>query len=520
MARYKPYDYNQLLMVPVSLEEQLVPGTLEYAIHHVVEERLDLSAFDERYRNDETGRSAINPKVMLKIVLFGYSRGLTSSRPLERACRENVTFMALCCGQKPDHSTIAEFVSSMQHEISGLFTQVLLVCDEEGLLGGTHFSLDGLKLSSNASKEWSGTFKDLKKKQETLQRKVEEVMAEHRDTDRREGKNKSQTDSRRREKRIKRLKQKAERIEKFLAENEPREGKRGKEVQSNVTDNESAKMKTSHGIVQGYNANAVVDEKTQIVVHPQVFGDGDDGDHVAPMLEGARENLEQTGKEQPLKDATVTADTSYFSVKNLKACEEEEVDAYIPDNKFRQRDPRFAEAQRHRRPTDRHKQQYKKKPKRWFTVDDFTWDDEAKKLICPAGHALYKNGTKFETKDGYLATSYRAPKRACTGCRLRSKCMRNPEGRSRQVRLFYGRRPGSLTDKMKDKIDTAPGRQTYSKRLGIVEPVFANIRSQKRMDRFTLRGRTKVNIQWMLYCLVHNIGKIAHFGQSYAMATT
>jgi len=149
MARYKHYDYNQLMMVPVSLAEQLMPGTLEYAIHNVVEERLDLSIFEERYCNDETGRKAIDPKILIKIVLFGYSRGLISSRSLERACRENITFMALACGQMPDHSTIAAFVSPLDKEIEPLFIEVLLICEEEGLLGGTHFSLDGLKLSSN-----------------------------------------------------------------------------------------------------------------------------------------------------------------------------------------------------------------------------------------------------------------------------------------------------------------------------------------------------------------------------------
>ena len=112
--------------------------------------------FDDRYCNDETGRKAIDPNVLIKIVLFGYSRGLISSRSLERACRENITFMALSCGQKPDHSTIAAFVSSLDKEIEPLLTNVLLICDEEDLLGGTHFSLDGLKLSSNAAKEWTG----------------------------------------------------------------------------------------------------------------------------------------------------------------------------------------------------------------------------------------------------------------------------------------------------------------------------------------------------------------------------
>lgn len=111
-----------------------------------------------------------------------------------------------------------------------------------------------------------------------------------------------------------------------------------------------------------------------------------------------------------------------------------------------------------------------------------------------------------------MATSFRAPKSACASCPLRAKCMRNPEGGSRQVRLFHGRRPGSLTDAMKQKIDTREGRAIYSRRLGTVEPVFANLRAQKRLDRFTPRGRAKVNIQWKLYCMVHNLEKIGHYG--------
>jgi transposase len=515
MARYKHYNYDQLMMVPVSLEEQLIPGTLEYAIHHVVEERLDLSMFDDRYCNDDTGRKAIDPKVLIKIVLFGYSRGLITSRSLEGACQENITFMALSCGQKPDHSTIAAFVSSIENEIEPLFTKVLLVCEEEGLLGGTHFSLDGLKLSSNASKEWSGTFADLKKKQEALERKVKEAVREHRAADKRE-RGKSVSDRQRREKRIKRLKHKVDRIEKFLSETEPKIGSSGKEIQSNVTDNESAKLTSSHGVLQGYNANAIVDEKHQIVVHASAFGKGEDGTHMGPMLEGAKEKLEAIGWKEPLKDRQISADTGYYSVKNLEACKDLEVDAYVPDPQFRKRDIRFADASRYRRPVDKRKEKYKSK-KRWFSVEDFKLDDRTGKLICPAGHGLYVKNRKFFTADGYKAIAYQAPKTACRGCRLRSKCLRNPNTVSRQVHVFYGQRPGSITDEMKQKIDTPEGRRTYSKRLGIVEPVFGNIRACKKMDRLTLRGQIKVNIQWMLYCLVHNIEKITNFGRSYSI---
>ena len=175
MPRYKPTDYAQTRLIPLSLPDQLQPGTLEYAIHYLLEERLDLAAFDQRYANDATGRAAYNPRVLLKVILLGYARGLLSSRQLERACRENVLFMALAGEQTPDHSTLATFVSSIHAEVPALFTQVLLVCDQEGLLGGTHFSLDGVKLPSNAAKESSGIFADLRIKQQALERKVQEA---------------------------------------------------------------------------------------------------------------------------------------------------------------------------------------------------------------------------------------------------------------------------------------------------------------------------------------------------------
>jgi transposase len=516
MAKHQHYDYSQAVIAPIFLDDQLVPGTLEYAIHYIVEERLNMSIFDKRYNNDTTGRKSIDPKLLMKIVLYGYSRGMISSRSLEWACQKITTFMALACNRTPDHSTIAAFVSSINEEIEDLFTMVLMICHEEGLLGGTHFSVDGLKLSSNASKEWSGTFEDLKKKRDALRRKVKQIVSEHKATDKKE-RSKLATDKERLEKRIKKLSQQADRIEEFLADNEPKIGSTGKENQSNVTDNESAKMATSHGVQQGYNANAMVDDKNQVITSAQVFGSGTDTKAMAPMLEETRKNIEAAGIEKPLEGKIVTADTGYYSVENLKACEEEKVDAYVPDQQFRKRDARFKNADRHRRSTDKRHQKYKSN-KRYFSVEDFKMDDRTGKLICPAGHGLYVRNRNFITSDGYKAIAYQAPKTACRECRLRLKCLRNPKTESRQVHIFYGKRPGSLTDMMKEKIDTIEGRKIYSKRLGIVEPVFGNIRACKKMDRFTLRGKIKVGIQWKLYCLVHNIEKILNYGESFGMA--
>ncbi len=516
MANHQRYDYRQSVIAPIFLEDQLSPGSLEYAIHYIVEERLDMSIFDARYQNDTTGRKSINPKLLLKVVLYGYSRGMISSRSLEYACQKITTFMALACNRTPDHSTIAAFVSSIDEEIEDIFTMVLMICNEEGLLGGTHFSIDGLKLSSNASKEWSGKFEDLKKKQQALKRKVKKIVKEHKITDKKE-RGWAATDNKRFEKRIKRLTRQADRIEEFLADNQPKIGSKGEEIQSNVTDNESAKMATSHGVQQGYNANAVVDAKTQIVTNAEVFGSGTDSKNMAPMLEGARKNLEAIGMEKPLEGKQVSADTSYYSVENLKACEEEKVDAYVPDQQFRKRDIRFKNADRHRRSTDKHHQKYKTK-KRYFDVCDFKMNEANGKLTCPAGKELYVKNRNFISADGYKYVAYQAPKTACRDCKLRSKCLRNKNTEQRQVHLLYEKRPASITDKMREKIDTVEGRKIYGKRIGIVEPVFGNIRSCKRMDRFSLRGKSKVNIQWKLYCLVHNIEKILNYGPSFAIA--
>src|SRR3972149_730293 len=109
MARYKRYSYDQMVMIPITLKDQLEPGTLEFTIHELVENKIDLSVFEDRFDNDETGAPAFDPKILLKVILFAYSRGIIGSRQIERACGENIIFMALACGFQLDHSTIAHF---------------------------------------------------------------------------------------------------------------------------------------------------------------------------------------------------------------------------------------------------------------------------------------------------------------------------------------------------------------------------------------------------------------------------
>jgi len=513
MPRFKPYDYRQSLMVALTLEEQLPAGSLEYALHHLIEERIEESWFDDLYANEEFGRPAYAPKLLLKVILLGYARGLLGSRRLERACKENVTFMAISCGLRPDHSTLAAFVDKLQGRIEVIFSEVLLVCHEEGLLSGTHLSLDGLKLPANASREWSGTFQELRLKAAKLQRKLSEKLAEHRRQDRLDKQRAATADDRSREKAARqasllRLRQKAERLSAFLKEAEPKPGARGQEVQSNVTDNESAKMQTSHGVVQGYNAQALVDGKHQIIVHGRPSGSGQDHRQVAPMLAGAREMLELAGlsEELPLAQAKLTADCNYHSEENLKACEEHQVDAYIPDNHFRQRDPRFASQ-------ERHKSSFREKKGR-LGVEHFTYDARRDSYVCPQGKELTCQSANHATGDGHRYRRYRAKARDCKDCPLRARCIAGG-GARKSLAIPLGPERATRTARMRQKIDTAPARALYARRLAIVEPVFANLRSNKRLDRFTYRGQAKVSVQWLLYCLVHNLEKLAHLSGQY-----
>jgi len=500
MAKFKTYDYRQRVLLPVSLEDQLMPGTLEFAIHTLVEKRLDMSIFEGKYRNDETGRAAYDPKILLKVVLLAYSRGLISSRRIEQVCRENVVFIALACGQQPDHSTIAAFVSSLKDEILPLFRDVLLVCEEMNLLGGTMFALDGCKLPSNASKEWSGTFPELHKKKQKIEAKVAQLLEEQMQTDREQDEPSGpRASSSSRQQLVEKLQKKAELIDKWLAENQPKIGAAGRERQSNITDNDSATMMTSHGVVQGYNGQGLIDAKHQVIVHGEAFGNGQDHGHIPPMLTGALENLQSLGHEPDyFKEKILTADSNYHTQRHLKGCQELGVDAYIPDRKFRNRDPRFATQ--------------KRRQVRRFTLKDFHHDEALDRYICPHGNVL-KLAVKRVLNHGHLYRKYFAVEKDCQICPLRPQCIYGAGAKRKQLSVPIGI---TLSKQMVEKIETEQGRRIYPQRLAIAEPVFANIRINKRLDRFTLRGKVKVNIQWLMYCLVHNIEKILNYGLAYA----
>jgi transposase len=472
-----------------------------------------MSVFDARYQNDETGAPAFDPRILLKIVLYAYSHGITSSRKIERACRENIIFMALSADTQPHFTTIADFISTMDREIVHLFRNILLICDEMKLIGRDMFAIDGCKLPSNAAKEWSGTKAELRAKKKKMEKAVRHMLQHHREEDKRnisvdqERREKEQQAMRVMERHIKKLKE-------WLDDNDDKPGKTGKPKKSNITDNDSAKIKTGKGVIQGYDGIASVDGKHQVIIHAEAFGEAQEHDLLQPMIEGTQEHFTALDKPYLKKRTKLTADSGFYNRNNLEYLYSHKIDAYLPDIGFRKRDPRFQDIDRHK--ARQRKEQRNKRTTRHYTSPDFHYDAATHTCICPAGKQLYSNGRNLDL-NGYEALRFRGAKRDCVPCDQRHRCMKDPSKTvTRQATIFIGRSksaPQPHIEHMKHKIDTPQGRFAYSRRIGIVEPVFANICSTLGLRRFNLRGKKKVDIQWKLYCMVHNLLKIHRYGE-------
>lgn len=518
MPNYKPYNYNQSSMVVINYQEQLQAGTFEHALHHLIDTRLDLSVFYPRYKNDETGRPAYDPAILLKIILFGYSKGITSSREIQWCCETNIIFKALSCDSVPHFTTIASFVSDHVDEIEQLFTQIVLICDEQGLIGHELFAVDGCKMSSNAAKEWSGTMCELEHKANKILSQIQHHVQEHQRIDG----NDTHDEARRKrtEQAIETLNKGFEKIDKFLKTNSPRigQGKIKKEVKSNVTDNESAKMTTSKGTIQGYNGVATVDKKHQIIIDAQAFGSGQEHHTLKPVIDAVKERYQKVGlSENIYQDGViVTADTGFANEQNMRYLHDEGINGYIPDNQFRSRDPKFAEQKK--RYGKRHQKPKSQQTTKVIAASEFNFDPTDLSCHCPQGNEISFRGVR-EDDAGNQRAMFEGRLSECRACELKTKCMKNPssadhrKGNGRQVSFAMSKKKPSYTDWMKHRVDSARGKLIYSHRMSVVEPVFANIGTQKRLNRFSLRGKEKVDGQWKLYCMVHNIEKIANYGQ-------
>jgi len=289
-------------------------------------------------------------------------------------------------------------------------------------------------------------------------------------------------------------------INQFLVTAKPKQGPSDQEVQSNITNEESARIKGPHGYIQGYNGIAIADSGSQVIVSAEAIGSGSESGCFPEMLDNLETNMKTvTRKKKPLKKTLVLGDTGYFSEENLQEAKSHKIEVLIPDQQFRKRDPGFDDRQKYKDTN----------VKKYFSIDDFKYNKDNDCYICLAGKTLaYKIDIEFKPQ-GTSGRQYRSKKSTCSVCPLKVQCFKRKPGKGefRSSFIAYQKYEENLSEKMRNKIDNPAYREIYSRRMQIIEPVFANITYWKGMNRFTLRTQKKVNIQWLLYNTVHNMWK-------------
>jgi len=471
----RTYNNKEMLLFPASIGDYLSKDHLAWIIDDVVDE-LDLSCFYNKL--SAVGNPSYHPRMMLKILFYGYTQKTFSSRKIARKLETDVAFIFLSGMQKPDFRTISDFRKNNLEEISELFVQIVRLCKKLNIIELGHISLDSTVIKANACKERFYTKDRLDQEELAIKQKIDKLLKNARDTDNDEdqefGSDKRgdeiPEEVRDHKKRLKKLK-----IAKQLLEKE-----RLKKI--NLTD-KSAHFQKSHGqIVPGYRAQISVDDKEQIIVACDVTNSAADTAQLNPLIKQTLKNTEQSAN----TSVTITADSGYSSMKNLKKLEEskQNIDAYIPDTKY--------QAKQRNKQIDEDFPFYKKK---------FRYDATKDVYFCPNKRKLKFIGKRTDHRGNRLSY-YRC--KNCHGCKYFGICTKSPKGRAIKVydneHLIYN---------MRKKLDTPEGKLIYKRRKTIVEPVFGNIKHNLGFREFLLRGLNKVKADFSLIAIAHNLLKIA-----------
>lgn len=339
---FREWTPEQSMMFPPTPMDLVEKDELVSFIRNVVVEQLDLRAILDQYQ-EERGYPPFHPAMMTALLLYSYSQGIYSSRRIAKACKQRVDFLALTGMQKPDHRTVNGFRQRHIQALGGLFQQVLKLCQKAGLVKLGHVALDGTRIRANASKQKSMTYAGMKKTADRLKAEVERWFAEADRIDREEdaiyGEGKSGdelpewvSDKQERLKRIQQAKAELEAEAKAAAEQEPDPNKTGhkpkptgtpaEKQQRNLTDSDSRLMKSGDTFIQGYNAQAAVDDYKQIIVAQSLNNNGSDMHQMVPILQQIRQSLGRQAKE-------VSADSGYCSERNLKALNKRHIRGYV-----------------------------------------------------------------------------------------------------------------------------------------------------------------------------------------------
>jgi transposase len=503
---FKANHQHQIMAFPPSLDE-LVAADHPVRVVHEVLERVDITAIMQQYKPG--GASSYHPRMLLKTLVYAYINNIYSSRKIEQSLQESIYFMWLTGMSKPDHNTINRFRGQrLQKTLQPIFTQVVLLLCEEGLLSLKDLYTDGTKIEANANRYtfvWGKAIKTskerIKKQLDDLWKYAQSVAAsELDDTDPSSFKKIEKEavtatietiNNALKDKKIDgKIRQKLNYARKHwptaLARYEQQEKILGKRNSYSKTDQEATfmRMKEDHmrngQLKPAYNVQ--ISTNNQFIASYSLHPNPTDTKTLIPHLQQHLKAFKQ-------KPANITADAGYGSEQNYQWLENKHITAYVKHNEF-DRD-------------QRHKKRDKAKP---YATDKFIYNPITNRYKCPAGKGMRKIGERIKINhSGYEQTLTRYQSKNCDGCPLRGQCNPDDAYRMIEVNLNWNR----LKQKAHKRLKTKRGIQKRKKRCFDTEPVFAQIKHNHQFKRFLTRGLDKVTVEMGLLALAHNLRKKA-----------
>ena len=344
---YRPYLPDQEFLLPPSLRDWLPENHLVYFVSDVIDS-VNLSAMDAVYGGELRGQPPYDPRMMTKVLVYGYCMGVFSSRRIQQRLAEDVAFRVLAAGNAPNFRTISDFRKIHLTTLEGLFEQVLKIALEAGAMKLGRVALDGTKVKANASKHKAMSYDRMQEKERQIRAEVRELLAQAEAVDAEEDAlygadqrgDELPEELQRRETRLQKIREAKRALEERARQTAKKDGKPAEEVkqakpadkdQYNFTDPESRIMMGSDGFVQGYNAQAAVEPALQLIVGQSVTPAANDKEQIEPMVQV----IEQQSVQRP---EGLLADSGYCSEKNLEHLETgdawgHQIDAYIATGK-------------------------------------------------------------------------------------------------------------------------------------------------------------------------------------------
>lgn len=461
MPRFLSDNRAQTFFVNGSLDDLLPENSVARVLWAALEQ-LDFGAFDVLYKNDETGRPAIEPRCLVAVWILALLRGGMPSLELELQCSKDLEFRWLLGDAPVKKSTLCAFRTAHLEALTDLAAQVLAGVSRAGLMPGKSMGVDGSIVQAAASCRAVRSRKQMEKQLNRLREVVAHRLEESDAVE---------------EKKAKSLEQKLNRLERAIQEMDAL-GRTGPEDTITVSEPEAdrRKLKTG-GFAPAYNVQIVSDLETGVLVHAEIIQQGNDEGQLAPQLSKAQEALDAAAGEDAGPIQSAVADSGYHNRKQLAELEEAHVRCFVPEDRAKNRKPKDISDD--------------------FLADAFEYDAGTDTMRCPAGQTLRRR----KLNNDKTSVVYQAPKAVCHACPFKSQCCpKTKHGRSvnRPVEA-------ELLAELAQRLETPEGRQMKIARWTTVEGVFARIKGLLGWTRCRTRGLKAVQAELKWHQLAHNL---------------